>query len=254
MISPGDLLEYKIYFMNERHLEKDYLQRLLLYEIYLNFSSDLIFKGGTALKMFYGLNRFSEDLDFTYVKEEERKQTISKFDSVLNRFDKMYKISKLKRRGTSTSLDYELGIEGPLFSRTSIQQNIEVNVSMREKLILEPELRSIGSMYQDILLFTVYVLRIDEILAEKVRALLTRKRVKARDVYDIYYLIRFRGVKPNDMLIDRKLKLYSKKFSKREMMEKIMDIGKSAWKSELSNIIKDVPNYDNITVYLDNNW
>jgi predicted nucleotidyltransferase component of viral defense system len=250
MISPGDLLEYRAYFMDERQLEKDYLQNLLLYELYLDFSIDLVFKGGTALKMFYSLNRFSEDLDFTYTGAEERGKTIRRFESVFNRFGKMYKIPRLKRRGAAGSLDYELGIAGPLFGRANTLQNIELNISMREKPILEPELKSREPVYQDIPLFSAYVMDTREILAEKVRALFTRKRVKARDIYDIYYLMKFKHVKKNKGIIKDKLSLYSKKFSKTELDERLDSIGRASWKSELSNLIKTVPDYDEVTGYI----
>ena len=43
--------------------ERDYLQHLLLSLLY-NRSQALIFKGGTALRLVYQSNRYSEDLDF----------------------------------------------------------------------------------------------------------------------------------------------------------------------------------------------
>jgi len=43
--------------------ERDYVQHLLLWLLYSR-SQVLIFKGGTALRLVYGGNRYSEDLDF----------------------------------------------------------------------------------------------------------------------------------------------------------------------------------------------
>jgi predicted nucleotidyltransferase component of viral defense system len=43
--------------------ERDYLQHLILWLLYSS-SQELIFKGGTALRLVYGGNRYSEDLDF----------------------------------------------------------------------------------------------------------------------------------------------------------------------------------------------
>ena len=43
--------------------ERDYLQHLLRWLLYSR-SQDLTYKGGTALRMVYGGNRYSEDLDF----------------------------------------------------------------------------------------------------------------------------------------------------------------------------------------------
>jgi predicted nucleotidyltransferase component of viral defense system len=43
--------------------ERDYIQHLLLFLLYRR-SQELVFKGGTALRMVYKGNRYSEDLDF----------------------------------------------------------------------------------------------------------------------------------------------------------------------------------------------
>jgi hypothetical protein len=254
MISPIDLLVYKPRFMDERQLEKDYLQHLLLYELSLDFSVQLVFKGGTSLKMLYGMDRFSEDLDFTLTGEDSRATTVRKFERLLNRLSTSYLISGKKRRGTRTSLDLELRINGPLYEITKMSQNIEVNVSIREEVLLGPELKTINPFYQDIPLFTIYSMNLEEIFAEKVRALLTRKRVKARDVYDLYYLMRYKNMRPNLSLINTKLKLYSKEFSKDELKDRIESIGYPSWKSELSNILRTVPDYESLSKYLLESW
>ena len=49
--------------------EKHYIQTIALRSIYAS-TNDLAFKGGTCLWFFHGLNRFSEDLDFTLVAKE----------------------------------------------------------------------------------------------------------------------------------------------------------------------------------------
>jgi predicted nucleotidyltransferase component of viral defense system len=43
--------------------ERDYLQHLLLWRLYAR-SQKLVFKEGAALRLVYGGNRYSEDLDF----------------------------------------------------------------------------------------------------------------------------------------------------------------------------------------------
>ncbi|MBI5061653.1 MAG: nucleotidyl transferase AbiEii/AbiGii toxin family protein [Candidatus Aenigmarchaeota archaeon] len=47
--------------------EKDYLITLMLFIISGKTKGELVFKGGTCLSKFYGLNRFSENIDFTAV-------------------------------------------------------------------------------------------------------------------------------------------------------------------------------------------
>lgn len=58
---------------------------------------------------------------------------------------------------------------------------IELDLSFRENVILEPRIETIGRFLKEIPAFDVVVMREEEILAEKVRAIMTRTR--ARDVY-----------------------------------------------------------------------
>src|SRR3989337_4605846 len=55
--------------LNLGQIERDYLQHIVLLFLYRHAGNWLVFKGGTALQKAYGLNRFSEDLDFTSINE-----------------------------------------------------------------------------------------------------------------------------------------------------------------------------------------
>ncbi len=82
MIDEKTLMQYSYKFQDIRQLEKDYLLALLLYEIYNEFDDELIFKGGTSLKYFYNLNRFSEDLDFSYLSKKHSLNSIYANNSI----------------------------------------------------------------------------------------------------------------------------------------------------------------------------
>ena len=70
MLTKSELLGYKTW-PNRYQLEKDYLQYAVLLEIFKRSKGGLVFKGGTALQKCYGLDRFSEDLDFTTDSADE---------------------------------------------------------------------------------------------------------------------------------------------------------------------------------------
>ena len=80
-----------------------------------------IFKGVTALKYFFNLNRFSEDLDFTFTGQNEtsgRKCPNEKMDIVLNHLSAPYQIVERERRASETGnitvdIIYELRIQVP---------------------------------------------------------------------------------------------------------------------------------------------
>src|SRR3990167_3542874 len=66
---------------NKEYAEKDYFQDLLLFNIYKQ-TNLLIFKGGTALYKLYGLQRFSEDLDFTLIGDLDIEKTMKNSVSI----------------------------------------------------------------------------------------------------------------------------------------------------------------------------
>jgi len=68
---------------NREHIEKDYFQDLLLYHLYKK-SNNFVFKGGTCLYKLYNLPRFSEDLDFSVLSQENIEETIANIAKELN--------------------------------------------------------------------------------------------------------------------------------------------------------------------------
>ena len=66
--------------------EQHYIQTAIIQGIYISIANELIFKGGTALFFFYGLNRFSEDLDFTKTKNVAIKKLQSTVEKELKRY------------------------------------------------------------------------------------------------------------------------------------------------------------------------
>ena len=81
---------------NLGQVERDYLQHILLLFLYRHAGNWLVFKGGTALQKIFGLNRFSEDMDFTSSKEEGLLELANRIgdDAANFGFDNEVKISK----------------------------------------------------------------------------------------------------------------------------------------------------------------
>ena len=68
-----------------------------------------------------------------------------------------------------------------------------------------------------------------EIISEKVRAIMTRN--KARDVYDLWFLLK-KGIKPDMGLINQKLKIYRMKFEFDNFV-RLIDEKKATWDMDL---------------------
>ena len=147
MIDVSDLLKQSNRFRDARQLEKNYLLTLLLFEIYRVFDYTLIFKGGTSLKYFYNLNRFSEVLDFSYTGEnssEERGKINRKFENIMENVGQQYSVNKIEHRGNMENgivvgINFELRIQGPLYENSGQMQNIRIDISLRKDVLRESE-------------------------------------------------------------------------------------------------------------------
>lgn len=199
---------------NREHIEKDYFQDVLLYHLYKK-SNNFIFKGGTCLYKLYNLPRFSEDLDFSILTQKNIKETIESVARELK--------AKIESKKTKTSFLFKLRFSGIL-----TQFNIvRIDVSLYN-IVFGFEVKNYVSPYIDIPPFSLRVLKLEEILAEKIHALI--KRNNARDLYDLFFLLRF--VVPNEELIQKKLEIFKMKFDKEIVKRKIEEI-KPKWEAEL---------------------
>src|SRR3989344_7440397 len=179
---------------NKEYIEKDYFQDLLLFNIYKQ-TNLLIFKGGTALSKLYGLQRFSEDLDFTLMEDIDIEETIRK--ALLN-INNSY-IKKIKRLKNSISI--KIAFKGIITKYNTVRIDINLKNIILEKF----NVKNYVSSYPDINPFNLRVLSLKEIVAEKIHSLLNRE--SARDLYDLFFLLKFVDI--DKQLITTKLALFS---------------------------------------------
>jgi len=131
------------------------------------------------------------------------------------------------------SFSFRIGAEGPLFTKEIERCFVRVEVSKREKVLKEVEVKELKPIYPDVFTFFVTLMNLEEMLAEKIRA--TVIRAKARDVYDIWFLLE-KGAKADLSLVNQKLSYYKKEFSKEELAMRIEELEKS-WERELRPIV-----------------
>ncbi|MDP4011849.1 MAG: nucleotidyl transferase AbiEii/AbiGii toxin family protein [Candidatus Roizmanbacteria bacterium] len=158
--------------------EKDYLLTLVLQVIATsNLGKTLIFKGGTALHHCYlEQYRFSEDLDFS------SNQTAVSLEEVRKIFEEVEYLSIKKDYLSGATVKVEkLQYIGPLVQPNSLK----VEIDFLQNVILAPQVLK----YQNVwgVDFTVSVMDIREICAEKIRAMSDRARY--RDFYDMYLIL-----------------------------------------------------------------
>ncbi len=147
----------------------------ILKDIYTDISiaSLLGLKGGTCAYLFYGLPRFSADLDFDLLTPSEKNQEIifNKIKSILKKYGEIKDIY-LKRFTIFALLSY--GDE---------DHNIKIEINVRE---LTPDIKDYYEI-KEYLGISMFIAKKDYLFANKLCALTLRKETTTRDVYDIHY-------------------------------------------------------------------
>ena len=165
-------------------LEKDYAFSWLLCCAYSSpLRGYLVFKGGTALrKIFFPEWRLSEDLDFTIARGIDPDDVREDFEDAFSRVKEIAFAFKSFSPGQQ-AIFADVQYMGPL----GFKNRIAIDISLRERMVLEPVRRRVEPEYGEIPPFEVYVYAIEEILIEKIRSII--QRGKARDYYDVWRLL-----------------------------------------------------------------
>ena len=208
-----------------RLIEKDYFCSVLLEDLTSQEERQLVFKGGTCLaKVHADFYRMSEDLDFAIPmtvnsSRSERRHQVTElkeaFQELPRRLSCFHILEPLE--GANNSTQY-FGNVGYLSLLDSQLNNISIEISLREPLLTEPMVGKARTILLDpvsgnrvISPVAVKSLSKHEATAEKFRAALTRREAAIRDFYDLDYLARKHGLKPEDegliKLVKKKLKV-----------------------------------------------
>ena len=175
------------------------------------FFKEVAFYGGTALRIFYGLDRFSEDLDFSLMKpnlEFDMSKYFSVLEQELQSLGLSLKIEEKVKSPNSTIRSAFLkgstkeniltfysnnGAIGNIGAKDLIKVKFEVDVNPPEYATYEMKYGLLPSPYQ------VRLYDSPSLFAGKLHAVICRawkNRIKGRDLYDyLFYLSR--GTKVN---------------------------------------------------------
>lgn len=162
---------------------------------------NLIFKGGTSLsKCYFAGYRFSEDLDFTALRQVSAPAIRSMVDEAKKAIQKSIGIRTDRPETVIETIDDDYGTEsyearfyydGPVVYGGT-PRSIRIHVNRDEPLLFPPQdlpLIHIYSDQKDLPATSVRVYALEEIMAEKLRAFSgQRKWAVARDVYDLFML------------------------------------------------------------------
>jgi len=179
-------------------VERDYVLPWVLGGLYRQpaLAEQLVFKGGTALrKCYFPDYRFSADLDFTFRTSLPSQELRSEIEAACRTVTektglRLVPVDFRTLRDVPGEEAHQGRIEytGPLGRLGGNQPRIKLDLTIYETLVLPPERRQVHHPYSDAdnLDLTVSVYALDEMLAEKLRAML--RRARARALYDVWQL------------------------------------------------------------------
>ena len=195
-----------------RLIEKDYFCTVLLAYFSEHGGDQLVFKGGTCLaKVHAGFYRLSEDLDFTFplavdASRTQRRQAVAAIKGAVARLADRLNVFAVTQplTGANNSTQYNGAVEYES-PTTGQPERIKVEVSVREPLLMlaaKMQTRTVlrdpiggEAMVPDI---ATNCMALDEAMAEKFRAALSRREVAIRDFYDLDYAVSHLHLDPVD--------------------------------------------------------
>jgi len=171
------------------NIVREYFQHLFLSQLYkLENAGNLLFKGGTALRIIYGSPRFSEDLDFSIFHVEKHLQQKFEedlFNTILAEIEKSGIKINLGPKPGPTAEGYYGDATFEIFDYPPI--SVSINISSRNGRDIKGEVDSVANDL--VATYNVFHLPQELLVEEKVfDALMSRK--KARDFYDLYFILR----------------------------------------------------------------
>ena len=241
----------------EAVLERDYCLSWFLVGLSKTSLTDLLaFKGGTAIKKCYVPDyRFSEDLDFTMrgnVSFEKIQELLALiFEYVVRDSGIKLQFGRHDRHSHENSHTFYLGYEGPLPG--AAVKEAKVDITIQEKIVFPVATSSVLKAYKEYEDLPddarIGVYSINEIVAEKIVALLDPARNEPRDLYDLWYLSTNKYVDLADLseAVDLKMKFRKKELSdvKDGLIRKEARL-KKLWNVRLATQMALLPEFDEV--------
>jgi predicted nucleotidyltransferase component of viral defense system len=212
-------------------LLREYLQYKILEIIYQSpYAHQLIFMGGTAIRIVHQNQRFSEDLDFDNLNMSEM-EFLKLSDYIKNR---------LEQQGYQVAINEV--IKGAFhcyirFPKLLFDAGLSGYTEQKILIQIDTEPQHFEYIPQKYILnkFDVFkgiaVTPVDILLSQKFYALINRKRKKGRDIFDILYLMSL--TKPNYEYLQLKIQVGNQA----NLVERVIEIIESI---DLDGMKKDV--------------
>ncbi len=209
------------------------------------FFDKAAFYGGTCLRIFHGLQRFSEDMDFSLVRKDEKFNIEDYFDPIVKVFESIGRkvvITKKDKRTFGRVESAFLKDNTQLYDvafQTEKSIKIKIEVDTNPPLMFDTEQKLLMKPYS----FMTRCFTLPDLYAGKMHALVFRNRktrLKGRDWYDFEWYVR------NDVPLDfQHLQERIREFSGEEMSrEKFMQLlNERLATADMKSVLEDVTRF-----------
>lgn len=270
MIKPGEIQQRaREVGVRDQQIEKDYILSWILKGIaqHEQLSKIIVFKGGTVLKKIYFEDyRFSEDLDFTLIKNASlpKKLEVSN-EQIFAWFSETFEYIKEEANIPLEIIDntehedarpndivgqgginFYISYIGPLGGQGN-NKRVKIDISKNEQLVFQPVMKDVFIGYTDLEEHKLLCYPLEEVLVEKMRSVM--QRMQARDFYDIWYLLEEHRMDADFYLNEFKIKCESKDLNPANFHKKLADRlpqYKGRWQGSMSEQIQNLPDYEQV--------
>lgn len=187
----------KILRKYQGELQETIFKELMHYEILESVFSineiknTLVFQGGTALRLCYSINRYSEDLDFAINKDKKfEKDFMTNFkgiftEKIVQKYNLEAEIIEPRYNNGAVVQKWIARIYLPNFKRKS-----KINLEIANIPSYDNSFSLLKDNYKDIINKDIFlnVESVNEIFIDKLLALALREYIKFRDFWDIHWL------------------------------------------------------------------
>jgi predicted nucleotidyltransferase component of viral defense system len=248
---------------NYENALKEILQEIALLGLWRSkFFEWAAFYGGSALRILYGLDRFSEDLDFSLLKSEKR-FSLAKYCTAVEEELKGFGFTaavERKERRPEGNIESAFIKAGTLENMISIDMQPfagkKVHPGKKLKIKLEVDIDPPGDFHTEAhylfrpIPFSVNVYSLPSLFSGKMHALLCRSwgnRVKGRDWYDLVWYVG-KDVPLSLNHLEKRMKqtghfepdeTLTEEIFKPMLYERIKSVDFNSAKKDVENLVKD---------------
>ncbi len=169
---------------------REYMQQIILKIISdSGYKNNITFTGGTALRIIYKINRFSEDLDFSLTKKTGYNfdNLLKQIESSLEKYGLKFEFTKIKKEVINGVFIRFSDLLYPLNLTPQKEQKLSIKIDIDTNPPKGGEFKEF--IFNDRFYFLINQFTLESLFALKLHAVLFRKYNKGRDYYDLMFFL-----------------------------------------------------------------